>query len=763
MSLKHPLTGAPPPWPPDATTSPACGRGGRALVQTLREAFCGGFVLLVTFATVPMSAEDRADDPGIQDEAAAVGEPAAPTAPDVPIGVTGMGWWKNRELRQMLRLLESDAAKNVRIDVAFIEDAVVLLQSALERDGYLRPSGVVRVFPAEGEPRTFAWDAGDVPVLPRDLEPRRIEFELVPGVRYHFEELTFTGLTKLKTGDARSFFIEEGFIFGGAATHRFTRGGLRRGLASLREQLVRMGHADARVEVAEEQRDDTNGDVRITIAVEEGPVHRVGEVTPPSDAPAEIATILRDACHQAAGAIDSPLWQQDFVQAARAACYAQGHASADITLVPAAPAGEVDARAGTPEVRRDYQLVVRAGPQVRLGTVTFAGDTRTSESVLRRATRVEPGGLFLRSEVERDRVQLSALGAFRGVRAIVDPTAADVWDLTYQLRPAKRAEASVLFGYGSYEKLRGGLEVLHNNLFGRAHRGRLQLVVSQKSTSGDYLYTVPQIFGTTTDASVRVFGLQREEVSFDREELGVSIGARRRLRWLGLDAALRYQYESVTAEIFDPDAVVDVPTDSRVGSLTLDLTRDRLDNPIAPHRGYLVALSFETAARAIGGEVDYQRLDWRMSWHRRVGAEKYVHIGLRHGVAWALTGDAADELPLTKRFFPGGEGTVRGYIEGRASPRAADGTYLGAEVSTVLNLEFEQGLTKDLSAVVFVDAGLTAARIADYPANETRVSVGLGLRYNSVIGPARLEYGHNVVREDGDGRGAWHLALGFPF
>jgi outer membrane protein assembly factor BamA len=336
-----------------------------------------------------------------------------------------------------------------------------------------------------------------------------------------------------------------------------------------------------------------------------------------------------------------------------------------------------------------------------------------------------------------------------------------VWDLAYKVRPAQRFESSLLLGYGSYEGIRGGFEAVHNNFLGQAHRGRLQFIYSQKSAYGDYLYTMPQIFGMRTDAALRLFGLEREEVSFLRQEYGMNLGVRRHIGWIGTDLMLRYQLESVRADAFDSTA--DAPTDSDVGSITLGLTRDRTDNPVAPRRGYLLALSFETAAQAIGGEVDFQRFDGRISWHRAVGREKYVHLGLRHGAIWAMNGTPSTDIPLAERFFPGGEGTIRGYVEGEAAPRAPDGTVIGAEVSSIVNVEFEQGLTKNISAVVFVDAGLTAESLDDYPGNETRVSVGLGLRFNSAIGPARLEYGYNVVREPGDDNDAWHFALGFPF
>lgn len=673
--------------------------------------------------------------------------------------VTGLGWWSNRELRRTLELLQPEDERLMELDAAFVEDAVVLLQSALERDGFLRSTGTVRLERAGENVGEYTWGPREVPTIPRDLAADHAVFALERGRRYTFARLEFTGLGILDEAAARSYFVEEGFLFGGGGTRRFTPSLLRRGVGNLREQLIRMGFIDARVTVESEERDDATGRVEVVINVEQGPRHRIDVVTPPPEPPAAVAQPLQGWCATAGGAVYSPLWRQDFLQAARNIYHEHGYADAKLELEPVGePRPDPDGM-----VRHDFRLRAESGQQIHVGAVRFVGEVDVDESVLRRAARVRTGDLFDRGAIEQDRLKLGALGVFSSVRAEVDPADPDTWDIAYRVRPGKRLEASLLFGYGSYEHLRGGVEVVHANTFDHAHRGRLQLVYSQKSVHGDYLYTIPQIFGTSADVGARIFGLDRQEVSFDRREYGAGVGVRRRIGWLDADAALRYQFEAVNADIFDPTTAIDAPTDSNVASLTLDVTRDRLDNPIAPHRGQFIAFSLETATKAIGGEVDYQRLDLRASWHRRVGSEKYAHIGFRHGLVWALSGSAASDIPFARRYFPGGEGSVRGYVEGRASPRDAEGNTIGAEVSTIINLEFEQGLARSLSGVIFVDAGLTAASLADFPGDEWRVSAGIGLRFNTVIGPARLEYGHNVVRETGDARDAWHLALGFPF
>ena len=80
-----------------------------------------------------------------------------------------------------------------------------------------------------------------------------------------------------------------------------------------------------------------------------------------------------------------------------------------------------------------------------------------------------------------------------------------------------------------------------------------------------------------------------------------------------------------------------------------------------------------------------------------------------------------------------------------------------------LNLELEQALTAKWSVVVFGDALGVAARMSDYPFSEKLYSVGLGIRYQTIIGPVRLEYGHNLNRRPFDPAGTLQVSIGFPF
>ena len=57
----------------------------------------------------------------------------------------------------------------------------------------------------------------------------------------------------------------------------------------------------------------------------------------------------------------------------------------------------------------------------------------------------------------------------------------------------------------------------------------------------------------------------------------------------------------------------------------------------------------------------------------------------------------------------------------------------------------------------------TANWLIDYPFAERLYTAGLGVRYQTLIGPIRVEYGHNLNPRPGDPQGTWQLSIGYPF
>jgi outer membrane protein assembly complex protein YaeT len=525
-------------------------------------------------------------------------------------------------------------------------------------------------------------------------------------------------------------------------------------MGNLEEALRQQGYAEAAVTAGEVSLDAETGRVRATIQVNEGRRWRVTALqfvlTDGSAAPILPDSLRPDQSWNS-------LWRQDTTTAIRRWYFTRGHPDVQVKLTPQA----VDAPDGTKAVTVLAQ--VTPGPEVHVGQVRFIGNNYTHDAILRRLVRDQPGALLNPIRFNSSQARISQLGVFRNIDLTYDPPDAATRDVVYTLTEGRRQEVSLLAGYGSYEQLRAGVEWRHFNLFGRAHTSSLKLVQSMKGSQGDYIYTVPELFGSTTDGSARLFGLRREEPSFMREEYGANISLLWPLRRLGVALTTGYTFKHLRNSDNELATSATDQTQADVASFNLGVVRERRDNPLRPRKGYNIHLQVESANRALGGEVVYQQVVFGASYHTGWGNGRWFHAGLSQGVVTTFGASNDALLPVSVRFYPGGDGSIRGYQKGEAAPRDADGQFIGAKAYTLFNLELEQALTSKWSVVIFGDALGTARRMADYPYSEKLYAVGLGVRYQTIIGPVRAEYGHNLNPRPLDPAGTLLFSIGFPF
>ncbi|HEY0947749.1 MAG TPA: BamA/TamA family outer membrane protein [Opitutaceae bacterium] len=685
---------------------------------------------------------------GAAESAAGKPEPAA-------LSVRGLGWWNNRESRVTLERLLGEE-RGPAWDANAIEDAVFLLLAELQADGYLRPriTAAVERGDGAGASEEYVFDHELTTLLPRDLTARGVQLRVERGVRYRVETVAVSGLTALPEAAAESIFLEEAGLLTGLMKPSYVPARARANADTLAERLRDRGYADATVQAREAQVDHATGEVQLAIEVREGPRWLVAKsaVSGMEALPVTAGKIAPDP-----GVVWSPGRRQEIVEAVRREAYSAGFPDVRVN-VSTAPAPE---RGGVRRV--DVRVEVALGEQVKIGTTRFAGLVHTRPELLQRRVRVESGALLDPRRLEQARARLGRLGVFSAVDVDLEPAEGPVRDAVFTFREAPRWETSLLAGYGSYEQLRAGVELRQWNLFGRAHSSRLLLVQSLKSSRGEYSYTVPELFGESVDGTAKIFGLQREELAFLRQEYGGSVTLQRAVPFIGAIGTAGYTFQSLRNK--DNELVTRAIDEEQVivASVDLGLSRDRRDNPLRPRRGYRWFTNAEIANTVLGGEVNYERFELGASYHRPAGRGRWLHVGLTHGVITTLGADDDRTLPVNKRFFPGGESSIRGFQDGEAAPRGPDGRFIGAKSYALLNLEFEQALTRSWSAVVFVDALGMAERLGDYPSSEELYSLGLGLRYQTIVGPVRLEYGHNLNRRDGDPSGTLHLSVGFPF
>lgn len=673
--------------------------------------------------------------------------------PKAAIEVRGLGLWHDREQRLALgRLLGRE--RGATLDANAVEDAAFLLLSGLIEQGYAKPVLTVRLTAADGRMATVVYDRNLTALAPEGFVATRMVLEVKLGVRYRFANIEIAGLHALPVESAKEYFLGEPVLIPSGAARAYSPAHLRRALDDLASELRRRGYTSATTKAAHVAIDDATGHVDVDVEVNEGPRWEVKAVRTEDEKGAELAL---PELAKFVGQPWSEFWRQNALGAIRTHFYRLGHPDVTIRL----RRGVSKPHDGIRDVT--VTATVNPGAEVRVGHVRFEGAKRTLPQLLERRVHVASGTPLNPLAMDEARFRLTRLGVFDSVDVRYEPATGPVRDPVFNVTEGRDTEVNLLAGYGSYEQFRGGVEWKQYNLFGRAHQTRLLLLQSVKSTRGEYDYTVPELFGEAIDGSARLFGLQRREISFLRQEFGVNATLGTHLKWIGADASLGYTYQALRS-LNNTLSTSGADQDKAISaSFDLSLVRDRRDNPLEPHRGYRWFVQADFASKYFGGNVDYQRVQLGGSYHLPLGHGRWAHFGLTHGFVTTLGAANDADLPVNERFFPGGDNSIRGYREGQAAPIGADGRFVGAKSYLLLNTELEQALVAKWSAVVFFDALGTAARLADYPFDDRLYTVGVGVRYQTLIGPLRAEYGYNLNPRRTDPRGTLLLSVGFPF
>jgi outer membrane protein insertion porin family len=72
-------------------------------------------------------------------------------------------------------------------------------------------------------------------------------------------------------------------------------------------------------------------------------------------------------------------------------------------------------------------------------------------------------------------------------------------------------------------------------------------------------------------------------------------------------------------------------------------------------------------------------------------------------------------------------------------------------------------LGKGIGLVTFLDGGNVWNKVKDVDPSEIKFTTGLGLRYDTPVGPLRVDYGYKLDKEKGESNGEVHFSIGHAF
>lgn len=412
----------------------------------------------------------------------------------------------------------------------------------------------------------------------------------------------------------------------------------------------------------------------------------------------------------------------------------------------------------------DVVWTIAPGPRADFARPTVEGDSRVNPALVERvaAARLE-GQLYSPQRLERARRDVMALGAFDSVRA----RAADRLDaagrlpVTFAVADRPRNAAGFNIAYETAYGATAGAYYERRNVFGNAETLRIDGEISRIGEGGtsnaNYRLGVnfrrPGLFDGRTSVIADAFIIRERLEAYDRDAIVASLLMERAF---GENWVLRGGPIFETGQIGRNTSDMDPFT---LVGFVMQARYDGTDSLLDPRRGWRFDLSATPYAEIAEGGYFLRALGTARTYVDILGDGGSV-LALR-GSLGSVMGDSA-AVPLDKRFYSGGGGSVRGYTFQSIGPHTASGQPEGGLSLVEGSVEWRQRISGPLGIVAFLDAGSVAEReTPDF--RELQFGTGLGLRYATAIGPLRLDVGVPLSRQPGDAAYAVYVGLGQAF
>jgi outer membrane translocation and assembly module TamA len=141
-------------------------------------------------------------------------------------------------------------------------------------------------------------------------------------------------------------------------------------------------------------------------------------------------------------------------------------------------------------------------------------------------------------------------------------------------------------------------------------------------------------------------------------------------------------------------------------------------------------------------------------------------------------------IPISERFFNGGDSTVRSYYHSELGPKDENNEPVGGLSYNVFSVELRKIFYKNFSATLYVDAGnvspnrsllegpesfASSSDLLDDTLNdffsEFKFGIGIGFQYLLPVGPIRIDVAYNPDPEEIWQEDSWafHFSLGMAF
>ena len=560
----------------------------------------------------------------------------------------------------------------------------------------------------------------------------------------------------------------------------------------LRRFYLKHGYADARVVSAVAEFDPAKKGFVVTFTLDEGEPYRFGTIDVRSNLREVDAGALRARVRTHPGdtydaeAVEKTIEQLAVEVSKRGYAFAQVH----------------------PHPDRNYQTrvinlvyAVDEGPRAYIERINVRGNLRTRDYVIRREFDIAEGDPFNKVLIDRAERRLKNLNYFKTVKIGQEPgSAPDRVVLNVDVEETQTGDFSVSGGYSTAEGWLAEVSVSERNLMGTGQAVKASVMYGEYAKGVDLSLVEPYFLGSRVSTGVELFGKQiipNSYQSYGTDTYGATFTVGMPLTE---EVGTQWRYSIYNQQVTLSPALMGCfplsnppPGCTPVGEASLPIRQAAANGPAwVSSVGNTVAYdnrdSKKNPKSGIYAEVrqDIAGVGGDENFIRTTGDVRYYHEVLPDVVAMGrvqggyITGWDGQQVPLMNSFF-GGPQMVRGFAPNGFGPRdLTPGTTMDNVGGTKYFVTTAEAQTPipylpadfGLKLAVFSDAGTVygyggptyfpqfgqSVQVAD--STFIRSSVGMGLVWDSPLGPLRVDYSLPLTKTSNDVLQPFHFGMG---
>ncbi|WBU56343.1 autotransporter assembly complex protein TamA [Paracoccus sediminicola] len=418
--------------------------------------------------------------------------------------------------------------------------------------------------------------------------------------------------------------------------------------------------------------------------------------------------------------------------------------------------------------RLESDVDLNPGPPVTFGRLQATGNQRLSTRRLLKIAGYPEGEEFDPEKLETVRKRLRRSGVFSAITLVEAETlnpdnSMDVGLTVVEQKPRRIGAA---FELSNTDGAMISAYWLHRNLLGGGERFRIGAEVSDiksDTDAQDYEFDIridrPATLHPDVTGFIDLSLSEENEPEYYKKSAQIGLGFNYiRSERLTAETELRYTKSQVNygSGYYDYETV----------SLPSGVTWDRRDDMNNAKDGFWLEgevapfLGLEDTGSGV-------QLSGEGRIYRSFLAENKLTLAGRAKLGTVL-GPQILEIPPDYLFFSGGGGSVRGQPYeslGFDVPLLGtdDEAYVGGQSIVNLNFETRYQLRENIGAVAFVDAGQIWNDAAWNGETKWHAGAGVGVRYNTPIGPIRFDVATPIEGDEDDSKVQLYLGLGQAF